>query len=116
MKNNRGFALIFNLFLIMLLLVLGVAASRMVYSSASALSSSRDQMRAFYLAEAGVEYGKARLAKDAAYTTPPLRQDLGEGYFIIEKPKDKPLISSGYFNSAHVIMEFDNAVHHYSNL
>jgi hypothetical protein len=73
-------------------------------------------MRAFYLAEAGVEYGKTRLAASPSFATPPLRQDLGEGYFIIEKRTGRPLLSSGYFRSAHVIMEYDNAFHHYSNL
>lgn len=114
--QNRGFALIFNLFLITLLLILGVAVSRMIYSSASALFHSRDRMRAFYLAEAGVEYGKAKLAANPSFVTPPLRLDLGEGYFIIEKRPGRPLLSSGYFHSAHVIMEYDNAFHHYSNL
>jgi Tfp pilus assembly protein PilX len=114
--KNRGVALIFNLFLITLLLILGVAVSRMIYSSVSALFFQRDQMCAFYLAEAGVEYGKLRLAGDPSFTTPPLRQALGEGYFIIEKAKAKPLLSSGHFRSAHVIMEYDNAIHHYSNL
>lgn len=114
--SNKGFALIFNLFLITILMILGVAVSRTIYSSASSLFASRDKLCAFYLAEAGVEYGKTRLAKDPTFFTPPLRQDLGEGYFIIEKPKDKSLTSSGYFRSAHVIMEFDNAIHHYSNL
>lgn len=108
--------MIFNLFLITILLILGVAVSRMIYSSAAALFASRDKLCAFYLAEAGVEYGKTRLAADPSFTTPPLRRNLGEGYFVIEKAKNKPLLSSGHFRSARVIMEYDNAFHHYSNL
>ena len=114
--KNRGFALIFNLFLITILLILGLAVSRMIYSSVSALFDQRDRMCAFYLAEAGVEYGKTRLLADPSFTTPPLRQNLGEGYFVIEKSQDRPLLSSGHFRSARVIIEYDNAVHHYSNL
>jgi len=114
--KNKGVALIFNLFLITLLLIMGTAVSRMIYSSVSALYFQRDRLCAFYLAEAGVDYGKTRLAKDPSFTTPPLRQALGEGYFVVEKAKDKPLLSSGNFHSARVIIEYDNAVHHYSNL
>ncbi len=67
--NKKGFALIFNIILIGALLLIASMVAKIVYSSSYSFYQHKNYTKAFYLAEAAVEFGKAELHKTPNYYT-----------------------------------------------
>jgi len=106
--KNKGWALIFNIFLISLLLLLGVSLASLIFSQTSALSFERDYLKAYYLAEAGVEYAKDKLSENPLWCTPGIRIEAGNGAFEIRRePGSSIIYGIGYLNRARAIIKLD---------
>jgi len=105
--------LIFNIFLISLLLILGISLARLIFSQTSALSSQRDYIKAYYLAEAGLEYAKDKLLENPGWCTPGMKIEAGGGAFEVKRePGSSIIYGIGYLNRARAIIRLDVIDHH----
>lgn len=78
MKRN-GFALIVVVFLVMLVLILGTALTRQIFSGYFTAKSAENSLKAIYLAEAGAEIGKSKISNQPNFYTDlphPAKDDL----------------------------------------
>jgi hypothetical protein len=109
MKNNtllakrKGFTLIFIIFVISSLFFLGMMLQKIIYSSASAFYSERDYLRAYYLAEGAIEYGKAAVKHDPNWVSSGLKFD---GFEVTRKPNSNEIAGIGYTNNSRVVLKF----------
>jgi len=112
MKNKqRGYALILVLIISALLLSLAGLFAKMVYNSMAGGNSVYGRAQAFYLAEAGIEKGKAELTSNSNWytdlshspeddadwlinTATGQTNNLGEGTFKIIREQGKMLLYS----------------------
>lgn len=114
--KNRGFTLIFSIFIITVFIVIMTVAATIVFNSASAISGQKDYQAAYYLAEAGIEYGKAQLNNNPGWCTPGITLKVKEGSFEVKKEAGKEILySNGYSGRAHVIIRAD-VINHTSYL
>jgi len=112
--RNRGFSLIVVIFLISAVILLLASASYMVFSSSSSLKAQKDYLAAYYLAEAGVEYGKAQLRSNPAWCTPGITIKVTTGSIEIKKEPAKPyLYGIGNAGQGRVIIKL-NVIDHNS--
>ncbi len=112
-RGNKGFTLIMAIFLAVALLVIFTSLSHMLFSSAFSLFNQKDALRAYYLAEAAVEYGKAKLQLDPDWCSPGTKITVKDGSFEVKKKKEQSfLYGVGYANRARAIIKLDVIDHH----
>ena len=123
--NKRGLSLIFMVFLIMVLLVLGASTAKIIYSNISQIFYKDHSLKAFYLTEAAIEQGKHKINKNPTWYTdlPHAKSDdldwlinkalglklslHGEVYKVVRE-KDKMVIYGiGYLKSARKVIKYD---------
>lgn len=112
MRERSGSALLIVIIVTSALLTLAVILTKIVYNSyaTEALIGQREQ--AFWLAEAGIEAGKARLAQNPDwYTDLPHTPTVGErgflpsGSFLMVRVRDQDVLSSvGNSGKAKVVL------------
>lgn len=86
----------------------------MAYSSASSLKAQKEYLSAYYLAEAGIEYGKAQLRSNPSWCTPGIKINANNGLIEIKREPAKPyLYGIGNAGHARVIIEL-NVIDHNS--
>ena len=108
--KDKGFALLYVLFITMVFIIISTMLTRIIFSSSTSLYVEREALEAYYLAEAGIEYGKAQLPKNPAWCTPGTKVITRSGYFIIKrKPNDAIISSAGYVNHSQAMIRFDIA-------
>jgi len=106
--NNKGIAMIFVILMMSVLLILGLTLTRIVFSSSSGIYAHYDQVRAFYLAEAAIEYGKDKIKALPGWCTPGLKVTTPSGEFEVRREPNAPKIT-GYGTSrrARAIINYD---------
>lgn len=67
--NKKGVALLFNIFVITALLILGTCLMRIVFSATASIYLQKDHLCAFYRAEGALEAGKSELKKNPNWYT-----------------------------------------------
>jgi hypothetical protein len=106
--KNKGWALLFNILLITVLLILGATLAQMIFSGNSALFNQRDKLRAYYLAEAAIEYAKANLKGNPDFCTPGMKIGVPQGSFEIKREPHSPVLyGTGYANRARSVIKYD---------
>ena len=106
--KNKGFTLILSIFLITAILIILTSMVYIIYNSNLSLKYQRDALRAYYLAEAAVEYGKAQLRSNPNWYTPGTIIKIKDGSFEVKKnPSQSFLYGHGYANRAHAIIRLD---------
>jgi len=106
--KNKGFTLILSIFLIAAIMIILTSMVYLVYNSNLSLKYQRDALRAYYLAEAAVEYGKAQLRSNPAWCTPGTTVKIKDGSFEVKKdPSRQFLYGHGYAKRAHAIIKLD---------
>lgn len=124
-RKLKGFALIAVIFLMAALLTLGAILVKMVYNAGRGVHFRLQHEQAFYLAEAGLEKGKANLADNPNWYTdlPHLPVDqsdwliyyavgeninLGDGSFKVIRERDKNrLYAVGYKGKGVVVLKLE---------
>ncbi|MDD5593145.1 MAG: hypothetical protein PHG97_00210 [Candidatus Margulisbacteria bacterium] len=125
MRNRRGVTLVLVIVLSATLMSLAVILSKIVYNSYATAELISQREQAFWLAEAGIEAGKAKLAHNSLwYTDLPhypeddgrwLRQAavgekgfLPSGSFLTVREKDQPrFYSVGVCRQAKVVLKVE---------
>ena len=106
--RNKGWTLLLNIFLITAFLILGATLAQMIYSGNSALHNQRDKLRAYYLAEAAIEYAKAELKENPDFCTPGMKIAVPQGSFVIKREPHSPVLyGTGYANRACSVIKYD---------
>jgi Tfp pilus assembly protein PilE len=106
--RNRGFTLILSIFLITAILIILSSMAYIIYNSNLSLKYQRDALRAYYLAEAAIEYGKARLRSNPDWCTPGTIIKVKDGSFEVKREFGQSfLFGHGYANRAHAIIRLD---------
>jgi type II secretory pathway component PulK len=111
--KRSGSAMLIVIIIASALMTLAVIITKIVYNcyATEALIGQREQ--AFWLAEAGLELGKARLAQDPNwYTDLPQGPAVGErgvlpsGSFLMVRVKDQNILTAtGYSGKAKVVLQ-----------
>ena len=106
--KNSGFTLILSIFLITAILIILTSMGYIIYNSNLSLKYQRDALRAYYLAEAAVEYGKSQLASNPNWCTPGDVFKVKDGSFEVKKECGRSfLYGIGYANRARAIIRLD---------
>lgn len=106
--GNKGLTLIYNIFLIILIMLISVAIARMIFSASSVVSSSYGHLRAYYLAEGGIEYAKDKLRENPSWSTPLTKVECPNGYCeIMREPASKFVTSTGFITGARAIIAYN---------
>ena len=122
--NNKGFSLIFMIFLIGILFIMGSIITRVMLNVNSSIYFQKDKLAAFYLAEAAIEFGKSEIHKNPSwYTDSTCSGNLVEwlrntarGDSIINNSKTvkefnkDALYGIGFSGKSCVIIKFENGV------
>ena len=122
--GNKGFSLIFVIFLIVIITIMGSIIVQTVLNTYKSAGLKADTIKAFYLAEAAIEYGKAKINSNPAwYTDTPLSGEIikwlrssAKGESIIAGAKSVKAINSlalygvGHYNKAYVIIKFEDGI------
>lgn len=98
MQKLSGFSLITVIFIITVLLVMGTALSKTVFNSMSAADNKISSLKAFYLAEAGIEEIKYELKKNPNWYTDLPRSPADDVDWIISgsKGRSRPAPTGSY--------------------
>ncbi|KAF0135060.1 MAG: hypothetical protein FD145_198 [Candidatus Saganbacteria bacterium] len=104
--KNSGFALIFSILLITIVVLIIAFSCPILISSTFSLSASKNHLKAYYLAEAGIEYIKDKLKTNQGWQTPLLKIKTKDGYFEVIKDSKKTR-GIGYVGQARVIINLD---------
>lgn len=99
---KKGYVLIAAIIVINLLLAVSLAIAKLAYNDLAATTYYYERLRAFYLAEAGLNFGKYQLPD----TTKTISFEAGSVNIIREKSKNK-LYSYGKHKKALVILQYD---------
>jgi hypothetical protein len=123
--NKRGVSLVFIIFMVAVLLIMGSALMRVLTSGFSQVFLADHSLRAFYLAEGALEHGKQKFNKNPAWFTDlphPVSDDAewlintakGEEYelygeiYKIVREKGKPIIYGiGRLKGARKVVKYD---------
>ena len=106
--GRKGIAMIFVILMMSVLLVLGLALTRIIFSSSSGIYAHYDQVRAYYLAEAAIEYGKDKIKDRSSWCTPGIKIAVPDGEFEVKREPSSPRLT-GYGSSrrARAIITYD---------
>jgi len=69
MRRQKGFILLYVLFFAAAAIILAAASGRLIVLNIRMVRSQLDGARAFYAAESGIEWAKAKLASDPGWYT-----------------------------------------------
>ncbi|HTY12810.1 MAG TPA: hypothetical protein VMD02_01335 [Candidatus Omnitrophota bacterium] len=107
-NDRRGVSLIFTVFIVLILVVTSAALFAAVFGLTSSCRSQLNYLKAYYLAEAGIEYSKSHLLSDPGWSTPGETVSAGSGRFTVRRGAGKDhLTSDGFSGRAHVIIRLD---------
>ena len=109
--GRQGFTLILSIFLITAILVILTSMGYIIYNSNLSLKYQRDALRAYYLAEAAVEYGKAQLGSNPDWCTPGYVFKVKNDSFEVKKEPGQFLYGIGCANRARAIIRLDVISH-----
>lgn len=120
--DNKGFSLIFIIFLVGSLVILGNITVKTILNIKGSTLSQKDSIIAFYLAEAAIEYGKSRAMENPSwYTDLAFKGDrikwlksASKGIFVkenakvIKEYKKDAIFGVGFSGRSCVIIKFEN--------
>lgn len=106
--SNRGIAMVFVILMMSVLLILGLTLTRIVFSSSSGIYAHYDQVSAYYLAEAAIEYGKDKIKALPGWCTPGIKVTTPSGEFEVKRePGSHRLTGYGTSRRARAIINYD---------
>jgi hypothetical protein len=106
--GRKGIAMIFVILMMSVLLVLGLTLTRIVFSSSSGIYAHYDQIKAYYLAEAAIEFGKDKVRANPSWCSPGQLVSTPTGKFEIKRePGSTRLLAQGIAGRARAIITYD---------
>jgi len=85
--NKRGVSLIFIIFMVMVLLIMGAALTRTLHSGFAQVQAVDHYIRALYLAEAALEHGKQKFNQNPVWFTDLPHPETDDTEWLIDTAK-----------------------------